>query len=83
MKEFDGRWYETFDDWHPVVIKNKGDIMQDIVLRSAWLNEFCPDADADYDAWAYPGDSVQDSKHRAIYFFRDPEVAVLFALRWT
>lgn len=83
MKEYHGHLYETREEWHPVIVRNKGDIIQDIVLRSAWLNEFCPDCENDYDAWAYPGESVQDPKHRAIYFFRDAQVAVMFALRWS
>ena len=80
MKEYHGRWYETFEDWHPVVIRNTGDFMQDHILRGAWLSKHCPDADGDYDAWVYDHDSVQDPKHRSIYFFRDSRVAMLFAL---
>lgn len=83
MKEYDGRWYETGKDWHPVLIRNTGDFMQDHILRGAWLSEHCPDADSDYDAWAYDEDDLQDPRHRTIYFFRDKRVAVMFALRWS
>jgi hypothetical protein len=83
MKEHNGRYYETFNDWHPVVIRNTGDFMQDHILRGAWLSEYCPDADADYDAWVYESDQFQDPRHRSIYFFRDQQVAVMFALRWS
>jgi hypothetical protein len=83
MKEHNGHWYETFDDWHPVIIRNKGNFMEDQILRGAWLSQHCPDAGGDYDAWACPDESVQDPKHRSIYFFRDPKVATLFALRWS
>ena len=83
MKEHNGHWYETFDNWHPVVIRNKGNFMQDHILRGAWLSEHCPDASGDYDAWAYPDDDFQDPKHRSIYFFREERVALMFALRWS
>jgi hypothetical protein len=82
MKNFQGHLYETYEDWHPVIIRNRGDFMEDHIYRSAWLSQHCPDAGEDYDAWAYDKDSVQDPKHRTIYFFRDPKVATLFALRW-
>jgi hypothetical protein len=83
MKEHCGHWYETFDDWHPVIIRNKGDFMEDHILRSAWLSQHCPDADSDYDAWVYASDQYTDPRHRSIYFFRDSKVATLFALRWS
>jgi hypothetical protein len=83
MKLHLGHHYETVEDWHPVIIKNKGNFMEDHILRGAWLSQHCPDGNGDYDAWAYDNDSVQDPKHRSIYFFRDPKVATLFALRWS
>lgn len=83
MKKHNGHLYETMEDWHPVVIRNKGNFMQDHILRGAWLSEHCPDADGDYDAWAYPDDDFQDPEHRSIYFFREERVALMFALRWS
>lgn len=83
MKEFDGHIYETVEDWHPVIIRNKGTITDDIILRPSWLSKHCPDADMDYDAWVYGNDSLMDPQHRTIYFFRDETVAIMFALRWT
>lgn len=82
MKKFDGHIYETVEDWHPVVIRNKGNMMDDIILRPAWLSENCPDGPTDYDAWVYADDDLMDPLHRTIYFFRDETVALLFALRW-
>lgn len=83
MKEYNGHWYETFEDWHPVIIRNKGDFMEDHIRRGIWLSEHCPEGSGDYDAWAYDNGSVQDPGHRTIYFFRDETVAMLFALRWS
>jgi hypothetical protein len=83
MKKYNGHIYETMEDWHPVVIRNKGNMMDDIILRPAWLSEHCPDAYMDYDAWVYGNDSLMDSNHRSIYFFRDKDVAIMFALRWS
>lgn len=82
MKEFNGHLYETVEDWHPVVIRNKGTVMDDIILRPAWLSEHCPDGEMDYDAWVYGDDSLMDQTHRSVYFFRDKDVAIMFALRW-
>jgi hypothetical protein len=83
MKEHNGHWYETVDNWHPVIIRNTGDFLQDHILRSVWLSEHCPDADGDYDAWVYAKDQFNDPKHRTIYFFREERVALMFALRWS
>jgi hypothetical protein len=83
MKEHGGHLYETFEDWHPVIIRNTGNFMEDHILRSTWLSQYCPDAGEDYDAWVYNFDNIQDPKHRSIYFFRDSKVATLFALRWS
>jgi hypothetical protein len=83
MKEYEGHLYETVKSWHPVVIRNTGDFMQDHILRGAWLSEHCPGADKDYDAWVYANDRFKEADHRTIYFFRDREVAVMFALRWS
>lgn len=83
MKLYNGHLYETKKDWYPVIIKNTGNFMQDHILRGAWLSEHCPDGSADYDAWAYDNDSLEDPTHRTIYFFRDPKVAMWFTLRWS
>jgi hypothetical protein len=83
MKVYEAHTYETVADWHPVVIRNKGNMMDDIILRPAWLSEHCPDAHMDYDAWVYGNDSLMDGNHRSIYFFRDEIVAIMFALRWS
>ena len=83
MKVYEGHTYETVADWHPVIIRNKGNMMDDIILRPAWLSEHCPDAHMDYDAWVYGNDSLMDGNHRSIYFFRDEIVAIMFALRWS
>ena len=82
MKEFEGHFYETVESWHPVVIRKKKDWMDNIVFLPSWLNEYCPDADMDYDAWVYADDNLMDDNHRTIYFFRDEQVALLFTLRW-
>jgi hypothetical protein len=81
-KEFNGHLYETVEDWHPIIIRNKSNFMDDIILRPAWLSKHCPDGPYDYDAWVYGDDNLMDSNHRTIYFFRDEKVAMLFALRW-
>lgn len=81
MKTYDGHLYETCKDWHPVVIRNTGDFWQDHIVRGRWLSENCPEGS--YDAWCYPDDDLTDPNHRTIYFFRDTEVAVMFALRWS
>lgn len=83
MKKYNGHLYETCEDWHPVVIRQKGDMLNDIILRPAWLSKHCPDADEDYDAWVYEDDSLMDPTHRSIYFFRDKTVAIMFALKWS
>lgn len=82
MKTVDGHLYETVEDWHHVVIRNKGTMLDDIILRPAWLSTHCPDGHMDYDAYVYADDNLMDSDHRSIYFFRDEQVAVMFALRW-
>lgn len=83
MKKYNGHLYETCEDWHPVVIRNTGDFLQDHIFRGKWLSENCPDGSYDYDAWCYPDDNLTDPDHHTIYFFRDREVAVMFALRWS
>ena len=80
MKKFEGHLYETCKDWHPVVIRNKGTVLDDIIMRPHWLSTHCPDGPADYDAYVYGDDSLMDRNHRSVYFFRDKKVAVLFAL---
>ena len=82
-KEFHGQLYETVEDWHPVIIRKKNNFVDDIIRRPAWLSEHCPDADGDYDAWVYGDDNLIDPNHRTVYFFRDENVAILFALRWS
>jgi len=82
MKEVNGHLYETVEDWHTVIVRRKSDWRQEIVYKTAWLSEHCPDADRDYDAYCYHEDDFNNSEHRTIYFFRDPEVAFMFALRW-
>jgi hypothetical protein len=83
MKKHNGHLYETVEDWHPVVIRSPRDFMDKIVFLPSWLSEYCPNADDDYDAWVYEGDNAMDPNHRSIYFFRDENVAILFALRWS
>jgi hypothetical protein len=83
MKKYLGHDWETHESWHPVVIRRKGNLLDDVIFLSSWLNEYCPNADEDYDAWAHPDDEFSDSRHRSVYFFRDPEVAMLFALKWS
>lgn len=83
MKNYQGHLYETHEHWHPVVIRQGADWMDNIVHRPAWLGQHCPDADGDYDAWCYPGDELSDPNHRIIYFFRDQQVALMFALVWS
>lgn len=82
VKKYAGHLYETHQDWHPAIITKSAVWIDNIVYLPAWLSEHCPDADADYDAYVYAGDNLMDVNHRTIYFFRDPEVAVLFILRW-
>jgi hypothetical protein len=81
-KEYLGHLYETHPDWHTVVARKCADWMDEIIMKSRWLNEYCPDADLDYDAYVHHDDQLIDHDHRTVYFFRDPQVAVLFALRW-
>jgi hypothetical protein len=83
MKEYIGHLWETPESWNPVIIRRKGNLLDDVIHLSIWLNEHCPDADEDYDAWTHPDDDFSDSRHRTVYFFRDLETAVLFALRWS
>jgi hypothetical protein len=83
MKTYDGHIYQTSKDWYPVVIRNKGTLMDDVILRPAWLSEYCPGAWDDYDAYCHPDDSVMDGNHRSVYFFRDKKTAIVFALRWS
>ena len=83
MKEYQGHLYETPEDWHPVVISEPVDFFDKIVYLPSWLQKYCPEAWEDYDAWVYHEDNLLDAGHRSIYFFRDHEVAVLFALRWS
>jgi hypothetical protein len=81
-KRFHGHLYDTVESWHPVIIRQKGNFMDDIILRPSWLSEHCPDGPDDYDAWVYGDDNLIDPDHRSIYFFRDEKIAMLFALRW-
>ena len=82
MKRYKGHLYETVEDWHTVVIQSPKDFYDKIVHLPAWLSEYCPGADDDYDAYVYADDSMMDINHRSIYFFRDETVDILFALRW-
>jgi len=83
MKKYLGHLWETMEDWHPVVIRCRGNFMDDNILRPSWLNEYCPDGSSDYDAWCHPDDQLTDATHRTVYFFRDLEVATVFALTWS
>lgn len=80
MKRYQGHLYETHRDWHPVIIRQSADWMDNVIHRPAWLSTHCPNHD--YDAWCYPDDELSDPNHRTIYFFRDAETAMMFALRW-
>jgi hypothetical protein len=83
MKEYEGHLYETVESWHPVIIRSPIEFYDKIVYLPCWLRDHCPNADEDYDAWCYPDDDLLTPGHRTIYFFRDPEVATMFALRWS
>ena len=81
-KEYQGHLYETVEDWHPVVVKRTIPWTEEIIYKSGWLSEHCPDGPEDYDAYVHHDDQLIDPDHRTVYFFRDPQVAVMFALRW-
>lgn len=83
MKKFQGHLYETNASWHPVIIHGSTNWMDNVIHRPSWLSEHCPDADNDYDAWCHPDDQLTDHDHRTVYFFRDEQVAIQFALRWS
>lgn len=83
MKKFEGHLYETHPDWHTVVVRRSSDWRREIIHKSAWLGEHCPGADQDYDAYCHHDDTLQQDNHRTVYFFRDKEVAMLFALTWS
>jgi hypothetical protein len=83
MKEYLGHLWETVKDWHPVVIRQSEDPWDNIVRRPYWLSEHCPNGPDDYDAWCHYEDRLTYSRHRTVYFFRDVEVATMFALRWS
>lgn len=83
MKEFQGHLYETVADWHPVIVRISGSFIDRHVYLPNWLEEHCPDYYGDYDAWCHPDDQLTDHDHRTVYFFRDRQVAIQFALRWS
>lgn len=83
MQRVNGRIYDTHPDWVPVIVRKQSKWFDEISIKARWLSEHCPDAGDDYDAWQYDNaSSVGESTH-SIYFFRDPKVAALFALRWS
>ena len=82
MKEINGHLYETHKDWHPVIVRKCSDWRDELIYKSNWLSEHCPNCDQDYDAYCYHEDNLIDSDHRTVYFFRDKTVALMFALRW-
>ena len=79
MKSVGGFDYNVNANWHTVVIHRSigMDTTGDIVL-SDWLDKYCPGDDEDYNGWLFHKD-----KSRCVFFFREKEVAILFALSWS
>lgn len=74
-QKINGRWFEGPQNWYPVIVVRPTSVIENLIGIGCWLNEHCADGPEDYEAYTY------DDQH-TIYFFRDPEVAVWFKLRW-
>lgn len=82
MKELNGHLYETHKDWHTVIVRKQQNWLEELIYKGDWLSVHCPNCDQDYDAYCYHEDDFSDPNHRTAYFFRDKQVALMFALRW-
>lgn len=76
MQKINGYWYNVSEDWTPIIHKNTG-WMGNHVPYFEWLKEHCPNVSEDYEVHRYNDDSTA-----SIYFFRDPHVASMFALKF-
>lgn len=77
MRLVNAYWYNVHEDWTYIINKNDEWKIDTYPEKSAWLLENCPNGSDDFVVWAYNNDTSA-----TIYFFRDPHVASMFALKW-
>lgn len=72
-QQVNGQWFDVPANWTPVIVVRPESVVERLIGWGRWLDEHC--SHEDHDAYRY------DDTH-TIYFFRDPEVAVWFRLRF-